>query len=227
MSSQNISCPFYHFFFYAMILLKAGDRMTVGENIKKIRKEKGLTQKELGEKLKISQAAIGQFESNASNLQIETIEKIAGALEVPVAHLLIGAWDKYKDAYEETNEAKEINRSVVAFYATIKLIESIYKRAESIDVNIYQNGELMSCSNYISIGEGQERIAIPNAVFDDIVELVKNNLISAVKIAGQKESEFLKDWESENDVDRVEIDEAEHIKIVVENTSNVSYSKPI
>ncbi len=55
--------------------------MSIGENIKRIRKERNLTQKELGEKLGISQAAIGQFESNHSNLKSDTIKKIAEALE--------------------------------------------------------------------------------------------------------------------------------------------------
>lgn len=56
--------------------------MGIGENIKNIRKKKGLTQKQLGEILGVSQAAIGQFESSNSNLQAETINKIATALDV-------------------------------------------------------------------------------------------------------------------------------------------------
>ena len=56
--------------------------MSIGENIKRIRKEKGLTQKELEKKLGISQAAIGQFENNDSNLKADTIKKIADALGV-------------------------------------------------------------------------------------------------------------------------------------------------
>lgn len=60
----------------------------IGPNIKRIRKEKGITQKELGNMLNISQAAIGQFESTSSNPKIETLEKIAACLAVPVAELL-------------------------------------------------------------------------------------------------------------------------------------------
>lgn len=51
----------------------------IGENIKTIRKTKGLTQKQLGQLLGVSQAAIGQFESGKSNLTIDTIKKIADA----------------------------------------------------------------------------------------------------------------------------------------------------
>lgn len=39
---------------------------TIGNNIKKIREAKKITQKELGEILGISQSAINQFENNKS-----------------------------------------------------------------------------------------------------------------------------------------------------------------
>ncbi|MBQ8188542.1 MAG: helix-turn-helix domain-containing protein [Lachnospiraceae bacterium] len=63
--------------------------MNIGENIKRIRKEKGMTQKELGGRLGISQAAVGQFENNCSNLKIDTIKKIADALEVSHTRLIL------------------------------------------------------------------------------------------------------------------------------------------
>lgn len=68
--------------------MKVGDNMNYGENIKKIRKQKGFTQKELGQKLGISQAAIGQFESNKANSKMETIQKIADALNVSINDLI-------------------------------------------------------------------------------------------------------------------------------------------
>lgn len=37
--------------------------MSVGQNIKKARKSRGMTQKDLGTLLGVSQAAIGQFEN--------------------------------------------------------------------------------------------------------------------------------------------------------------------
>lgn len=60
--------------------------MTIGDNIKKARKSAGLTQKELGKKLGISQSAIGQFEKS-DNLNQNTLRKIADALEIPLADL--------------------------------------------------------------------------------------------------------------------------------------------
>lgn len=56
---------------------------TVGENIRRIRKAKNMTQKELGEKLGgISQQQVGQWENGIKNPKIETVKKISEALNV-------------------------------------------------------------------------------------------------------------------------------------------------
>lgn len=62
--------------------------MDIGEKIKKIRKESGITQKQLAQKLGVSQAAIVQFESEKSNPKIDTLKKIADALNVSVMDFL-------------------------------------------------------------------------------------------------------------------------------------------
>lgn len=62
--------------------------MTVGERIKKIRQEKGLSQKQLGEKLGVSQQMIGQYENPNSNLKTDTISKIAYALDVSFVDII-------------------------------------------------------------------------------------------------------------------------------------------
>ena len=57
--------------------------MGFGQNLKKIRKEKGLTQAQLAEKAHLSTGAIGGYESGAQkNISFESICKLANALEV-------------------------------------------------------------------------------------------------------------------------------------------------
>ncbi len=56
--------------------------MTLGQNIRRYRIEKGLTQKELGKKLDVSQAMIGQYESGSRNPKLATIRKISEALTI-------------------------------------------------------------------------------------------------------------------------------------------------
>lgn len=56
----------------------------IGDRIKKIRKAKGITQKELAEKLGTSHQNLSQYESGKRSPKIETIQKIADALDVSV-----------------------------------------------------------------------------------------------------------------------------------------------
>ena len=60
----------------------------VGSNIKRFRKEQGITQKQLGEKLWVSQQTIAQFENDKAPRKLDTIKRIADALGVPVSCLI-------------------------------------------------------------------------------------------------------------------------------------------
>lgn len=62
--------------------------MTVGETIRYYRKEKGFTQKQLGELCGINEANIRKYESGRQNAKVETLQKISNALELPVATFL-------------------------------------------------------------------------------------------------------------------------------------------
>lgn len=61
--------------------------MTTGEAIRSIRKSKGMTQKRLGELAGIAEPTIRSYESGRLNPKIETLKKIAAALEVEVSAL--------------------------------------------------------------------------------------------------------------------------------------------
>lgn len=62
---------------------------TIGEKIKKIRTEKGLTQAQLGDLCipKMAGSAIRRYESGRTIPKIETLQKIADALDVSVIEL--------------------------------------------------------------------------------------------------------------------------------------------
>lgn len=62
--------------------------MTIGERIRKARKEAGLTQAQLAEILGISYVGVSQWESGKRNPKFETLEKIASALHVQIVDLL-------------------------------------------------------------------------------------------------------------------------------------------
>ena len=61
--------------------------LTTGECIKKRRIECGLTQKELGHLIDVSQQMVAQYENGERNPKIETLKKMANALNCTIADL--------------------------------------------------------------------------------------------------------------------------------------------
>ena len=64
------------------------NQMTIGELIRDARKKKGLTQKELGERLEVSDVSIAQWENGIRNPRFETRQKLAKALDIDIVELM-------------------------------------------------------------------------------------------------------------------------------------------
>ncbi|MEY8331255.1 helix-turn-helix transcriptional regulator [Lachnospiraceae bacterium 48-33] len=115
--------------------MKQENKILIGEKIKKYRKEKGLTQKKLGELCGINEANIRKYELGKANPKIETIEKIANALETTADELrgikkdiaynvdeIVEALNRYK-AQQLENETLSYNGRWIA----CKVIEECIK----------------------------------------------------------------------------------------------------
>jgi transcriptional regulator with XRE-family HTH domain len=87
--------------------------LNIGENIRNIRKNQKLTLKELGIKISLSEQAIGQYERGEREPNIETLNKIANALELSLSDLL------------QNTEPKQIDLSEIS---TSELINELHKR---------------------------------------------------------------------------------------------------
>ena len=120
-----------------LTLRKWGGDMKIGENIRHARQKAGLTQKELGEKLGISQAAVGQFESDKANPKIETLLKIATALNIQLSELV-----PMNNALDWTFEKIEENR-IVREYSAIDMAikDNLDKMNESAKKKVYNYTE--------------------------------------------------------------------------------------
>jgi len=59
-----------------------------GENMKRIRLEKGLSQGDICRELGLDRAYISNVENGKQNLTLSTMEKVAGVLKVSVDQLL-------------------------------------------------------------------------------------------------------------------------------------------
>lgn len=60
----------------------------VGERIKQARTSKGITQKELAERIGVTQQNLAQYERGKRNPKIKTIKRFAQALNIPLMELI-------------------------------------------------------------------------------------------------------------------------------------------
>lgn len=75
--------------------------IVIKNNIRAIRKKKGLTQTQLAEKLGISQVHLGRLETNARSLDLEQVENIAKVLGVKPFDILPQEWQPEEITPEE------------------------------------------------------------------------------------------------------------------------------
>ena len=103
--------------------------MTTGGLIKTQRKKRGLTQKELGARLGVSYQTVAQWENNLRNPKIETLRKIANALECDLSDLdnstSIIAEAANANILKQHPEIKDLaNRAMVQLYGTTNKTEA-------------------------------------------------------------------------------------------------------
>ena len=83
--------------------------MTIGERVKELRLKKGLSQRELGERMGgITQQTNAQYEKSENYPKLETIRRIAKALDVPFDKLVpfddgLRLWIKEKKQSTQNN----------------------------------------------------------------------------------------------------------------------------
>lgn len=75
--------------------------MTIGEKIKEARKQAGLTQAQMAEKLNVSRQAITKWEADAGLPDIENIKRISHLLSVSIDYLLDDSGQIHKIIFRE------------------------------------------------------------------------------------------------------------------------------
>lgn len=69
---------------------------TVGQRIKRLRQQRGMTQEEFGDSIGLAASTVACYETGVRNPKIETIQKFANGLDVPVEKLLSRTEEGYK-----------------------------------------------------------------------------------------------------------------------------------
>lgn len=91
----------------------------VGNRIKTARKDKGITLKELGEKIGLTEATIQKYESgNIKNIDVELLKRMATVLEVDPA--LLAAWeDDYKTSPSDKESMGKQYGEIIKIYSQL------------------------------------------------------------------------------------------------------------
>lgn len=173
--------------------------MTIGDNIRRFRKREGLTQQQLGDKLGVSQSAIGQFEKGTS-LKIETIQKIATALKISVTALLAGT----DINYNEVSKTKDTDtKNVMKRLALIKFLDCIYSDAYITKIKKYDpdTNEDIYVHEYVSIGTDMYscgEIAIDDETVETLINILENTCKQIISLKGEHGASYEGDFINKN-----------------------------
>ena len=146
--------------------------MTVGERLKAIRKEKGLTQKQVASGCGMADSAIRKYESGLITPKLETIQRIANALGVHVLDLLgVGdELDTYRSKIKFSSSSSEA-RPLVDFLNSSG-IRTIYNSLSG-----EEQEELLAKSGLIPMSEPPEASGQPQSKSlseSEIMEQIKS-----------------------------------------------------
>lgn len=85
--------------------------MTVGDRIRQLRKEKGLTQEELGELLGVKKAAVQKYESGqVQNLKQSTIQKLCEIFNRNPSYFIFNDLELEKELKEDVALIEQIQK---------------------------------------------------------------------------------------------------------------------
>ena len=130
-----------------------GDSLNIGDKIKSLRKEKGLSQEDLAKKCGLNRNSIYKYEKNETTPKLNQIKKIAAALNVEVNELTYLLY--YDEIHKE--QIKEIVKNKENLVITEKdrdgnLKEELQKYIKELSLNdkVYLLGKKENPFAYIS-----------------------------------------------------------------------------
>ena len=104
----------------------------VGKNIKKHRTELNMTQEELAEKISVTRQAVSNWETEKTQPDIETLERISEVLGVTIEELIYGKQKSSQGTLEKgkdvmVNVTKGSTKSGIGFGAALAIVISYVK----------------------------------------------------------------------------------------------------
>ena len=105
------------------------DNRQIGRFIAECRKEKGLTQRELGERLHVTDRAVSKWETGKSFPDVSILENVCRELDISVSELLAGkriASEDYKEETEKVLIATIGQRQLMGFEVVCSILKLLF-----------------------------------------------------------------------------------------------------
>lgn len=139
--------------------------MSLGENIRNIRKSKGISILKLRELTGLSKSTISELENDKSSPTAETLQKIADALDVYVS-----------DFFKDENETELIREETSKYYSTTPLSDEFqFKTPQEAMKFILEQPAIMGFGGFDI-----------NKMSDDEIMDFANELLNQLKLLGYK-----------------------------------------
>ncbi|MDO4623064.1 MAG: helix-turn-helix transcriptional regulator [Eubacteriales bacterium] len=174
--------------------------MTIGENIRRIRKERGLTLKQLGEAVGVSEAYIRAYESGRRNPKQKSLEAIATALHVNVEtlsgadfdgvkamHRLFQVFRQYSGELFEYQD-EDGNAQVALSLGSLTLMRSWFERYKK-----YQN-EIKECEKIKDVTEKANALLRAEESFNLWMDIYPESESWPERLMIQKSHDKTMDW---------------------------------
>ena len=89
--------------------------MNFGQNLKKVRTERGISQEELAKSAGVHSVQFSRYERGQSAPSIEVVQKIAQTLEISIDQLVFGDQDEVSEKSIQDRELLELFKKVQGF----------------------------------------------------------------------------------------------------------------
>ena len=96
--------------------------MTLGEKIKELRKNKGLSQEDLANKLNVSRQAVSKYEKDINEPNIDTIKRISKYFNVDLEYLLNDDSSLNNKDESKNNISNNVNNKNIVLYYILLII---------------------------------------------------------------------------------------------------------
>lgn len=143
---------------------------SLGQRIARLRRNKGLTQEELGDKVSVSSQAVSKWETDSSLPDVTLLVKIANIFDITVDELLGN--DKYREQAKivPEGERKDVDKMILKI-----IVDS--NDGDKVRVNLPISLVRIMLDGGASMPEINGSEALKNVKWDQIFALIKQGVI--------------------------------------------------